>query len=90
MGGSPGLSSRGLVGSGPSYAEGFLLPGFRRKMCRELESRSAHLKAFSCIGQGVNGRESSAAGLPAAISSSRRGLAGGCWADGRQHLPGLH
>lgn len=69
-----------LVGSGPSCAGGCPLPGFRKKMCREAGSSSAHWKTSSRIGQRVSGRESSGcwvASWDAGISSSRRGLAAG-------------
>lgn len=72
--------ARGLVRSGPSCVGGHPLPGFRKKTCREPGSSSAHWKAFSRIGQSVNGRESSgcwAASCDAVVSSSRRGLAAG-------------
>ena len=70
----------GFVASGPSCAGGHPLPGFRKKMCQEPGSSSAHWRAFSRIGQSVNGREISgcwAASWDAVVSSSRRGLAAG-------------
>lgn len=52
----------GLVGSGPSCAGEHLQHGFRKKTCWEPGSSSADWKAFSRIGQSVNGR-APAAGL---------------------------